>query len=125
MAKSQERYRNFDEFYEYYISAHKDPRNLRLHFYGTSAVITAACYAFYKDPDNAWMYVLPVGVVGYLMAWYGHFVHEKNKPATFGNPGWSFRAGLRMYRQILTREIDIWGPAPKEDTGKFSHAPKA
>jgi hypothetical protein len=32
-------------------------------------------------------------------------VYEKNRPATFGNPWWSFRADWVMYWQMLTGKI--------------------
>jgi hypothetical protein len=33
-------------------------------------------------------------VIGYRFAWFGHFVIEGNKPATFSHPWWSFRQRL-------------------------------
>lgn len=123
MRQPQREFHDFEEFYEYYLDAHRDLRNLRLHFYGTSAAIAAAIYAFNVDPERVWMYVVPVGAVGYLMAWYGHFFLEKNKPATFGNPFWSFRAGLRMYREILSRKIALRVESPRRTPRRSSRRP--
>ena len=44
---------------------------------------------------------------GYLSggAWVGHFFFEKNKPATFDYPLYSFRADWIMYWQMLTGKL--------------------
>jgi hypothetical protein len=38
---------------------------------------------------------------GYSWAWVGHFFIEKNKPATFKYPFYSFIGDWRMFREIL------------------------
>ena len=43
---------------------------------------------------------------GYGFAWIGHFVVEKNTPATFKYPLKSFISDWRMYFAILTFQID-------------------
>jgi hypothetical protein len=40
-------------------------------------------------------------IVGYGFAWVGHFVYEKNKPATFKHPFYSLRADFKMFWDIL------------------------
>ena len=45
-------------------------------------------------------------MVGYLPAWIGHFVYEENVPATFGNPIFSARAGMKMYRMMVEGTMD-------------------
>jgi hypothetical protein len=55
-------------------------------------------------PSNAWW--LPAALLcGYGFAWIGHFAFEKNRPATFKHPLWSFMGDWLMYAQIWARKI--------------------
>jgi hypothetical protein len=40
-------------------------------------------------------------IVGYAFAWVGHFFFEKNKPATFRHPFYSFIGDWRMWWETL------------------------
>ncbi|HZN86811.1 MAG TPA: DUF962 domain-containing protein, partial [Burkholderiales bacterium] len=44
-------------------------------------------------------------VCGYAFAWIGHYFFEKNRPATFTYPLWSFMGDWVMWQQILTGKI--------------------
>ena len=52
-----------------------------------------------------WWLLLAVPVVGYLVSWVGHFVFERNKPASFKQPLYSFMGDWKMFWQILTGKI--------------------
>ena len=90
----QESIETFDDFWPHYVHAHRNPINRALHHVGTTAVLgTVATAALTLNP--AWLLLTPV--VGYGPAWVGHFVFEKNKPATFQHPLWSLRGDFKMY----------------------------
>ena len=44
---------------------------------------------------------------GYGFAWVGHFFFEKNRPATFRHPLWSFMGDWVMYKDMLTGKIRL------------------
>ncbi|PKN57566.1 MAG: DUF962 domain-containing protein [Deltaproteobacteria bacterium HGW-Deltaproteobacteria-14] len=90
------RFESYEEFWPYYVSEHQDRTCRRLHFIGTSLVMAMA-------PNPLLWPALPVA--GYGFAWAGHYVFEKNRPATFTYPLWSLRADFRMWRKIVTGEM--------------------
>ena len=97
-----ETFRSFGEFYPYYLSEHRDPTCRRLHFVGTALVIGLLVWAT-VSAQPALLWFLPV--VGYGFAWVGHFVFEKNRPATFKHPVYSLIGDFAMFRDILTGRI--------------------
>jgi hypothetical protein len=93
---------SFAEFYPFYLSEHLNPTCRRLHFAGTSLLL--AIGAAMAATQQWWMaWLMPIA--GYGFAWTGHFFFEKNRPATFTYPGWSFVADFVMYWQLLTGKI--------------------
>jgi hypothetical protein len=52
-----------------------------------------------------WYWIPAAFVCGYGFAWIGHFVFEKNKPASFKQPFYSFVSDWLMYKDILTGKI--------------------
>ena len=53
-------------------------------------------------PSVASPKIFPAGVAfAYACAWAGHFGFEKNKPATFKYPLWSFAADLKMWSHMV------------------------
>ena len=96
------RHATFREFYPFYLSEHANRTCRRLHFVGSSLAL-GCVLALILTGDAAW---LAVGLLcGYGCAWIGHFVFEKNKPASFRQPLYSFIGDWAMYRDILTGRI--------------------
>ena len=96
------RYDKFAHFYPYYLSQHEHKLCRRAHFLGTSSAI-AAVVQYVVSPDPWWL--LLAVVTGYGGAWIGHFFYEKNRPATFDHPWYSFCADWVMYWEMLTGKL--------------------
>lgn len=95
-------YKSFAEFWPYYLAEHSHPLNRALHFAGTTMALGAL--AIGAVTFNPWM-VLVALVAGYGPAWIGHFFVEKNRPATFTYPKWSFIGDFKMYGLTLAGRI--------------------
>lgn len=95
-------YRSFSEFYPFYLSQHSNRTCRRLHFFGTTLGLAALLHAF--STLNFW-WLLAGLAVGYGLAWVGHFFFEKNRPATFTYPWYSFLGDWAMWRDMLTGRI--------------------
>jgi hypothetical protein len=87
---------SYEEFWPFYVAQHRHPVNRGLHFVGTSLVLVCLVLAVVDSPR--WLLAAPLA--GYGFAWFGHFVFERNKPATFSYPWWSLRGDFRMYRLL-------------------------
>lgn len=93
------RYQSFREFYPFYLSEHRNTTCRRLHFVGSLGALAALTLAvIWRD----WRLVLLALVIGYGFAWVGHFFFEKNRPATFQYPLYSFIGDWRMFFDMLT-----------------------
>jgi hypothetical protein len=104
------RFATFREFYPFYLSEHRNATCRRLHFIGSSLVLGLVLAAIVTP---YWWLILLTPVAGYGFAWVGHFKFEKNRPATFRYPAWSFTGDWVMYWQLLTGRI----PFEERDTG--------
>lgn len=95
------RLKTFEEFWPHYLGEHRHPLNRALHFAGTSLVYVIVVMAIFQTP---WLLFL-APVVGYGFAWVGHFMVERNRPATFTYPLWSLRGDFRMHARMLTGRL--------------------
>lgn len=95
-------FRSFAEFYPFYLSEHSNDTSRRLHYVGSSLVLLILFWAIISS--NAW-WLLAIPVAGYGFAWVGHFFFEKNRPATFKYPLYSFLGDWVMLRDMLTGRI--------------------
>lgn len=96
------RFASFREFYPFYLSEHRNRTSRRLHFIGSCGVIALALTAFITH--SGW-WLLAALVCGYGFAWVGHFFFEKNRPATFKHPLYSFVGDWAMFRDIVSGKI--------------------
>ena len=94
--------KGFARFYPFYLSQHSDRTCRRLHFVGTTLGLAAALHAF--STLNFW-WLLAGLATGYALAWVGHFFFEKNRPATFTHPLYSFMGDWVMWKDMLTGRI--------------------
>jgi hypothetical protein len=96
------RYATFADFYPFYLSEHSNRTCRRLHFAGTT--IGLVCLIAAVTTGRLWYVLVGLGA-GYLFAWIGHFFFERNRPATFTYPLYSFVGDWAMWRDILTGKI--------------------
>jgi hypothetical protein len=95
---SEQRYQSFAEFWPFYVREHSVPACRALHFVGSALAVAVLVAAILYSP---WLLVA-VPIVGYGFAWIGHFMIEKNRPASFKYPLWSFIADWKMWALMLT-----------------------
>ena len=93
---------SLSEFYPFYLSEHSNRTCRRLHFIGSTGVIL--CVVMFLVTLNGW-WLLGTLLAGYGAAWIGHFVFEKNRPATFSYPLWSLACDWLMYRDMLRGRV--------------------
>ena len=93
---------SFAEFYPFYLSEHANRTCRRLHFVGST--LGLACFAT-GLVTGRWWWLLAGLLAGYAFAWIGHFGFEKNKPASFKRPLYSFMGDWVMYKDIWTGRI--------------------
>jgi hypothetical protein len=92
----------FADFYPFYLAEHSNRTNRRLHFLGTSLGVAALAHSL--STLNFWWLLAGV-VAGYGCAWIGHFFVEKNRPATFTYPLYSFMGDWVMWKDMLVGKI--------------------
>ena len=97
-------YASFTEFYPVYLSEHSNRTCRELHFIGSSLALF--CLGALLLTANFW-WLLGALVGGYGFAWIGHFVFEKNQPATFKHPLYSFMGDWVMFLDILRGRVRL------------------
>jgi hypothetical protein len=93
---------NFREFYPFYLGEHVDRTCRRLHIVGSTLVLivfASACVS------QHWIWLIALPFLGYGFAWIGHFFFEKNRPATFTHPFYSFAGDWVMWWQVVSGKM--------------------
>lgn len=97
-------FRSFAAFYPYYLGEHRNRHCRRLHFAGLTLALV--CFAMLLATGRM-QYLLYGLLCGYGFAWIGHVVFEKNRPASFKRPLYSFMGDWAMYADIWRGRIPI------------------
>ncbi len=95
---------DFKSFYPFYLSEHQNITCRRLHFVG-SCLVLATLVVILVTKQWKLLWLLPL--IGYGFAWLGHFLFEKNRPATFQYPMYSLWGDWVMFKDILLGKISI------------------
>ena len=97
----------YAEFWDHYVQEHSKPATRILHLIGTALGVTLLIFFVSR---GQWYFFPVFFLVGYAFAWFAHFVIEKNRPATFKYPFWSFISDFKMISLMLTgrmgREVE-------------------
>lgn len=96
---TQSKFKTFEEFWPFYVMEHSKPATRWFHFAGTAAGAAIAAVGI----GTGMYWLVPVGIVaGYGPAWISHFFIEKNKPASFKQPLYSFMGDWKMLACMVT-----------------------
>src|SRR4029453_15555430 len=100
---SNPRFKSFKEFWPFYLAEHSKAGTRWLHLIGTLVGTLLMLYFLLSGRCG----VFPLGLIpGYGAAWFAHFVIEKNRPATFQYPLWSFMGDYKMIAMMLTGRMN-------------------
>ena len=91
------RFKTFNEFYPFYLSEHRNPMCRLLHFIGVFGIIFLILVSL-LFLNRIWIYA---PFLGYSLAWLGHFIFERNRPATFKYPIYSLIGDFLMFYHLL------------------------
>ena len=93
---------SFKAFWQHYLRHHAQEGTRILHVVGTGIAALALIAAIVTvDP----LIALAGMALGYLLAWTGHFLVERNRPAMVSHPAWSFVCDVRMFRLWVTGQL--------------------
>jgi len=99
---AEDRIETYAEFWPYYLTEHSRTSCRVLHYIGTT--ISLGFLIYLAISLNPWA-ILGGLISGYGFAWIGHFVIEKNRPATFKYPFWSLFSDFRMYFLFVSGQL--------------------
>ncbi len=93
---------SFESFWQHYLRHHAQEGTRILHVLGSLLAALALVVAIIAANP---LIALAGTVLGYLLAWTGHFLVERNRPAMVSHPAWSFVCDVRMFRLWVTGQL--------------------
>jgi hypothetical protein len=95
-------FKSFADFWPYYLSEHSKSATRMLHGLGTLAAVG---FVVSVVAIGKW-WLFPFALLpGYGLAWIAHFFIEKNRPATFTHPLWSFMGDWKLLGLMLVGKL--------------------
>lgn len=95
-------FKTFNSFYRFYLQEHSNPLCRYCHYIGLTLVIFIVAASFFTQH---YYFLLSTPFAGYGFSWIGHYCFEKNKPASFSHPLYSFIADWRMFFDWLVSPL--------------------
>lgn len=95
--------KTYQEFWPFYLREHGNPKNRMLHYIGSTLTFL---FLFLALITGHYLLFFGMPLAGYSFAWAGHFLVEKNRPATFKYPFWSLYSDFKMYFYFLTGKLN-------------------
>lgn len=95
----------FKDYYEHYLSLHKNKTCRLLHYLGQWVTILVV-YLIIKY--SFWIMIPVIPFIVYPFAWIGHYLFEKNEPAAFKNPWLAKISDWKMFFEISIGKIKIF-----------------
>ena len=112
---AEQRITTYREFWPIYVTQHSRPTTRLLHFIGTSGAL--ALIAAAAALPQHWL-LLAALFSGYLFAWIGHFIVEKNRPATFTYPLFSLISDFHMYGMMWLGRMSALAARHKSESSE-------
>lgn len=92
----------FNEFFPLYLQAHSKRSTQRMH---AGALVAAFAFGAFCLFTDRWAW-LPLSIaIGYLGAWSGHLLFEKNTPLFFKHPFYSVLGEFKMSFLVLIGKL--------------------
>ena len=102
-------FESFADFYPFYLCEHDLAITKLFHFVATFNVSVLLLMLFNAKAASTKIRILIFATVqAYGLAWISHFFLEKNKPATFKYPIYSFFGDWMMFKDALMGKVSLF-----------------
>ena len=98
--KTGTKFKSFEDFYPFYLCEHSLGTTKLFHFIATTnALFIDGILLTRKWQTKLFMFTF---VQAYGLAWFSHFLIERNRPATWTYPTYSFFGDFRMFYDVIS-----------------------